>query len=471
MNMVKNLTEGRPLNLLFFFALPMVAGNLFQQLYNMVDTAVVGKFVGEDAVAAVGSSFPIVFLSVAVASGLSMGCTVVVSQLFGAGRIHEMKTTISTAIISLGVLGLLIMGLGTLLAGPLLQLLGTDPDIMADSRTYLQIYFGGAVFLFLYNTLNGIYNAQGDSKTPLIFLMISSLTNIVLDLLFVIRFGMGVAGVAWATLIAQGLCAVASLLVLLRRMRRMPCEPEKQGVKLPLFHIVAVKRIAQIGLPSMLQQSLVSLSMMMMQGLVNSFGKVLVAGYTAATKIDSLAMLPNMNISNAMSSFTAQNIGAGKYERVKEGLKACLLMVAVFSLLITVIIFLFGNQLLSLFLDPGDASGAMGYGLAYMHTVSLFYILMGLLFVPNGMLRGAGDMAAFTFSSMANLFFRVGIAYALVYHPAGGQRHLVVHPRRLADRRGGLPAPGQEWKVDAQGCGRPLTPAGGLFQESQVLWI
>ena len=414
MNMVKNLTEGRPLNLLFFFALPMVAGNLFQQLYNMVDTAVVGKFVGEDAVAAVGSSFPIVFLSVAVASGLSMGCTVVVSQLFGAGRIHEMKTTISTAIISLGVLGLLIMGLGTLLAGPLLQLLGTDPDIMADSRTYLQIYFGGAVFLFLYNTLNGIYNAQGDSKTPLIFLMISSLTNIVLDLLFVIRFGMGVAGVAWATLIAQGLCAVASLLVLLRRMRRMPCEPEKQGVKLPLFHMVAVKRIAQIGLPSMLQQSLVSLSMMM-QGLVNSFGKVLVAGYTAATKIDSLAMLPNMNISNAMSSFTAQNIGAGKYERVKEGLKACLLMVAVFSLLITVIIFLFGNQLLSLFLDPGDASGAMGYGLAYMHTVSLFYILMGLLFVPNGMLRGAGDMAAFTFSSMANLFSRVAIAYALAY--------------------------------------------------------
>ena len=149
MNMVKNLTEGRPLNLLFFFALPMVAGNLFQQLYNMVDTAVVGKFVGEDAVAAVGSSFPIVFLSVAVASGLSMGCNVVVSQLFGAGRIHEMKTTISTAIISLGVLGLLIMGLGTLLAGPLLQLLGTDPDIMADSRTYLQIYFGGAVFLCL----------------------------------------------------------------------------------------------------------------------------------------------------------------------------------------------------------------------------------------------------------------------------------------------------------------------------------
>ena len=373
--MIKNLTEGPPLKLLFFFALPMVAGNLFQQLYNMVDTMVVGKFVGEDAVAAVGSSFPIVFLSVAVASGLSMGCTVVVSQLFGAGRIHEMKSTISTAILSLSVLGLITMGLGTLLAGPLLELLGTDPGIMADSQLYLQIYFGGAVFLFLYNTLNGIYNAQGDSRTPLVFLMISSLTNIVLDLLFVIRFEMGVAGVAWATLIAQGMCAVCSLL----------------------------------------QQSLVSLSMMMMQGLVNSYGKVLVAGYTAATKIDSLAMLPNMNFSNAMSSYTAQNIGAGKYERVKEGLKASLLMVVVFSLTITVVIFLFGNQLLGLFLDSGDSSGAMGYGLAYMHTVSLFYILMGLLFVPNGMLRGAGDMAAFTLSSMCNLFSRVAIAYALAY--------------------------------------------------------
>ena len=413
--MVKDLTQGKPLPLLFFFSLPMVAGNLFQQLYNMVDTAVVGKFVGEDAVAAVGSSFPIVFLSVAVASGLSMGCNVVVSQLFGAKRIHEMKSTISTALISLGVLGLIIMLLGTLLAGPLLQLLGTDADIMADSRTYLQIYFGGALFLFVYNTLNGIYNALGDSRTTLIFLMISSLTNIVLDLLFVIQFDMGVAGVAWATLIAQGLCAVASLVVLLRRMRSMANEPEKVGVKVPLFHMTAVKRIAQIGLPSMFQQSMVSLSMMLMQGLVNSYGKVLVAGYTAATKIDTLAMLPNMNFSNAMSSYTAQNIGANRYDRVKEGLKSCLLMVVIFSLLITLIIFLFGNQLLGLFLDPGDTSGAMSYGLSYMHTVSLFYILMGLLFVPNGMLRGARDMGAFTLSSMANLFSRVAIAYLLAH--------------------------------------------------------
>ena len=242
--MVKNLTEGRPLNLLFFFALPMVAGNLFQQLYNMVDTAVVGKFVGEDAVAAVGSSFPIVFLSVAVASGLSMGCTVVVSQLFGAGRIHEMKTTISTAIISLGVLGLLIMGLGTLLAGPLLQLLGTDPDIMADSRTYLQIYFGGAVFLFLYNTLNGIYNAQGDSKTPLIFLMISSLTNIVLDLLCVIAFKMGVFGAAFATVFSQAVAGLGSLWYILKHYNELRWNKEES--RLSRQHCV---KLCGMGIP------------------------------------------------------------------------------------------------------------------------------------------------------------------------------------------------------------------------------
>ena len=413
--MVKNLTEGKPLPLLFFFALPMVAGNLFQQLYNMVDTAVVGKFVGEDAVAAVGSSFPIVFLSVAVASGLSMGCNVVVSQLFGAGRIHEMKSTISTAIISLSVLGLIIMGLGTVFAGPLLHLLGTDPDIMADSELYLQIYFGGAVFLFLYNTLNGIYNAQGDSKTPLIFLIISSLTNIVLDLLFVIQFDMRVAGVAWATLIAQGMCAVASLIVMYRRMKRLPCEEGRENEKVPLFHMTAVRRIAQIGLPSMLQQSLVSLSMMMMQGLVNSYGKVLVAGYTAATKIDTLAMLPNMNFSNAMSSYTAQNIGARREDRVHQGYKACMFMVLIFSLVITLIIYLFGPQLLGLFLNQGAEGSAMSYGLSYMKTVSVFYILMGFLFVGNGLLRGAGDMGAFMLSSMSNLFSRVAVAYLLAH--------------------------------------------------------
>lgn len=413
--MVNNLTEGKPFKLLFFFALPMVIGNLFQQLYNMVDSMVVGQFVGEDALAAVGSSFPVVFLAVAVAAGLSMGCTVVISQLFGAGQIREMKVTVSTALISLGGIGLVIMGIGELAAEPLLKLLGTDPDIMADSLIYLRIYFGGAVFLFLYNSLNGIYNALGDSNTPLVFLIISALTNIVLDLLFVIRFHMGVAGVAWATLIAQGVCAFFSFFVLVARLRKMENELENQHRKFAFFEATAARRIAKIGIPSMLQQSVVSLSMMMMQGLVNSYGKIFVAGYTAATKIDTLAMLPNMNFSNAMSSYTAQNIGAGETERVKEGYRASMLMVLIFSVVITAAIYLFGPNLLGLFLKQGAEGSAMSYGLKYMQTVSVFYVLMGFMFVGNGLLRGAGDMGAFMLSSMSNLFVRVSTAYLLAH--------------------------------------------------------
>lgn len=413
--MVNNLTEGKPLKLLFFFALPMVIGNLFQQLYNMVDSMVVGQFVGEDALAAVGSSFPVVFLAVAVAAGLSMGCTVVISQLFGAGQIREMKVTVSTALLSLGGIGLVIMGIGEIAAEPLLKLLGTDPDIMTDSLSYLRIYFGGAVFLFLYNSLNGIYNALGDSKTPLVFLMISALTNIVLDLLFVIRFQMGVAGVAWATLIAQGVCAFFSFFVLVKRLRKMENEPASRQTKFAFFEATAARRIAKVGIPSMLQQSVVSLSMMMMQGLVNSYGKVFVAGYTAATKIDTLAMLPNMNFSNAMSSYTAQNIGAGKPDRVKQGYKASMLMVLIFSIIITAAIYLFGPNLLGLFLNQGAEGSAMSYGLKYMQTVSVFYVLMGFMFVGNGLLRGAGDMGAFMLSSMSNLFVRVATAYLLAH--------------------------------------------------------
>ena len=399
--MVNNLTEGKPLKLLFFFAMPMVVGNLFQQLYNMVDSMVVGRFVGEDALAAVGSSFPVVFLSVAIAAGLSMGCTMVISQFFGAGKILEMKITVSTALISLGVIGLIIMGIGEIIAGPLLTLLGTDPDIMADSLAYLRIYFGGAVFLFLYNSLNGIYNALGDSQTPLKFLMVSALTNIVLDLLFVIQFNMGVAGVAWATLIAQGMCAVFSFFVLIARLRKMENEEAAKGKSFTFFDMSSAERI--------------SISMMLMQGLVNSYGKVFVAGYTAATKIDTLAMMPNMNFSNAMSSYAAQNIGARKMDRVKQGYKASMFMVVVFSLIITSIIFLFGPQLLGLFLKQGAEGSAMSYGLSYMKTVSVFYILMGALFVSNGLLRGAGDMGAFMLSSVVNLFSRVAIAYLLAH--------------------------------------------------------
>lgn len=412
--MIKNLTEGKPLKLLFFFSLPMLMGNLFQQLYNMVDSMVVGNFVGADALASVGASFPVVFLAIALAAGLSMGCSVVISQLFGAGHIREMKTTISTALISQFFLSIAITVVGELIAPTVLRLLKTPDNILADSLIYLRIYFGGAVFLFMYNTLNGVFNALGDSKTPLYYLIISTLTNIVLDLLFVIRYDMGVAGVAWATLIAQGVCSILSLITLISRIKRLEDEPgAESGEKLPLFHASAINRIAKVGVPSMIQQSIVSVSMLMMQNLVNSYGSIYIAGYTAATKIDSLSMMPNMNFSNAMSSYTAQNIGADKIERVKEGYKANIFMVVVFSIALTLIIFLFGPYLLNLFMDSEANAQVIKYGMDYMKVVSSFYILMGIMFTSNGLLRGAGDMKFFMISSMLNLFTRVAIAYTL----------------------------------------------------------
>ena len=383
MNMVKNLTEGRPLNLLFFFALPMVAGNLFQQLYNMVDTAVVGKFVGEDAVAAVGSSFPIVFLSVAVASGLSMGCTVVVSQLFGAGRIHEMKTTISTAIISLGVLGLLIMGLGTLLAGPLLQLLGTDPDIMADSRTYLQIYFGGAVFLFLYNTLNGIYNAQGDSKTPLIFLMISSLTNIVLDLLFVAVFHWGIAGAAIATIVAQALSALLVLGVLTASRSCYRVQWRNLKVQRGIL-----KNIFVVGVPSALQLAVTSFSNVFVQSYVNRFASSCMAGWAAYQKIDAFAILPMTTLSVTATTFVGQNVGAGNWERAKRGIRCSLAIATVVAVVVLVPLMLFARPLCGLFNQEPEV---LDYGVYFIRLISPFYLIANFNQIYAGALRGAGD--------------------------------------------------------------------------------
>ena len=411
MEIVKNLTEGKPLKLLFLFAMPMILGNLFQQLYNMVDSMVVGKFVGEDALAAVGSSFPVVFLAVAIASGLSMGCTVVISQLYGAGQIQVMKTTIFTALILLGVIGLGIMGIGELIASPLLKILGTDPDIMNDSLSYLRIYFGGAIFLFLYNTLNGIYNALGDSNTPLRFLMVSALTNIGLDLLFVIRFDMGVAGVAWATLIAQGISAVISFLLLMRKLKGYPAEEPVR-----LYSGEMAVSMVKIAVPSTLQQSIVHIGILLVQSVINSFGSTAIAGYSAGMRIESLSIVPMLAMGNAMSTFTAQNMGAGKIDRVKEGYRMCYVIVLTAGAVLCVMYQLAGGAFVSLFLDSGS-SEAYSVGLSYVKFLSFFYSFIGLKASTDGLLRGAGDVTAFTVANLVNLAIRVSVTnlFAPIY--------------------------------------------------------
>ena len=406
--MIRDMTEGKPGKILLTFALPMILGNVFQQLYNIVDSVVVGNFVGADALAAVGAAYPVTFLFIAIAVGGSTGCSVVISQLFGAGHLGDMKTAIYTALISIGGLALALMGVGLAVCGPLLRLLNTPANIMADARAYLNIYFLGAVFLFSYNTLTAVFNALGDSKTPLYLLMLASVLNIGLDLLFVVRFSWGVSGVAWATLIAQGVSAVLALLLLMRRVAAIRTDERHSA-----YDWRMLGRMGRIAGPSILQQSIVSLGILFVQALVNRFGSVVVAGYTAATKIDAIAMAPLLNISNATSTFTAQNVGAGKPERVRHGYLAALGMMAAIAVVVTGVLYLFGAQFVGLFVDAGVSQGVIDVGVQYLRVVSVFYVVMGLMFTTNGLLRGSGDMGLFMTSTLSNFTTRVTAAYAL----------------------------------------------------------
>lgn len=411
--MDQKMIYGKPAKSLILFALPMVAGNLFQQFYNIVDSIVVGNYVGEDALAAVGASSSITMLFIAIATGAGIGCSVIISQLYGAGKIQEMKTAISTALISFTVLSAVLMGVGLFANQILLKWMGTPDNILETSSVYLRIYFMGLIFLFLYNILNSIFNALGESKIPLYFLIFSSLVNIALDLIFVINFKMGVAGVAWATLIAQGISACLSFIFLIKKLSRIDASEEDTLKSSVLFSFFSLKRMCRVAVPSTIQQSIVSIGFLLVQVVINRYGSPVIAGYTAATKIDSMAIMPMISVGNAISTFTAQNIGAGKPERVKEGYHAGLLMIAVISLTITSLLYLFGHILVGAFLDTETSKEAIATGIEYLRVVSVFYILMGFMNVTNGILRGAGDVKVFMLSTLCNFSTRVVLAHAL----------------------------------------------------------
>lgn len=406
--MSKDLTKGHPTKVLLMFTLPLLLGNIFQQFYNIADSVVVGKFVNENALGAVGSSFPILFLSIAVAAGVGTGCGVVISQFYGAQKMTEVKSTVNTSIITFLVLGVVFAVIGQFIIDPMLALLKSPAEIIQYSKDYLSWIFLGSIFTFLYNVCNSIFTALGDSKTPMYMLMIAASINVVLDLIFVIYFHMEVVGVAVATVIAQALAAIVSYYLLRKRLNTIYCEEQPKK-----FDVQLLKKIIHIAIPSTLQQSMISIGMLAVQGLINSFGNVVVAGFTAAQKIDSIAMMPMMNVSNAMSTFTAQNIGADEIKRIKQGYWGALRAAFVTCIIISIVVFLFGDVLISLFVDQSANAGVYKVGTEYLKVVSIFYFLMSLMFVTNGVLRGSGDMRAFLVSSMVNLFSRVTFAYML----------------------------------------------------------
>ena len=406
--MIKNMTEGKPSKILLSFTLPMLLSVVFQQLYSIVDSVVAGRYIGMNALAAVGLSTPITVIFLAFATGSSTGCSVVVSQLFGANEIGEMKTAISTAIISIIALSAVMTGIGLLICNPLIRLINTPAEIFDDAALYLRIYVYGLLFLFLSNAATAILTGLGDSRTPLYFLIFSSVLNIILDLVFVIVFKMKVAGVGWATFTAQGIASVLAILYLLIRIKRIHTDqPYKR------FDLSMLLRMYRIAIPSILQQSFVSVGQLCVQNLINGFGAPVIAGFSAAFKINTFTVTSVSTIANALSSYTAQNIGAHKPERVKVGYHAAIRMVAVFYLLIVAILFSFGKPILSLFMDDSATQQVLDVGLRFTWVVTPFYIMVGLKVVTDSVMRGAGAMKQFMITTFFDLVLRVILAYLL----------------------------------------------------------
>lgn len=405
--MNKDLTVGEPQSVLWKFSIPMFVSVIFQQLYNIADSVIAGKFAGEDALAAVGASYPITMIFMAIAVGSNIGCSVVISQYFGAKWYKEMKTAVSTTMLASLVLSVLLTAAGLLGSRGLMHMINTPDNIFGDGDLYLRIYIGGFVFLFLYNVATGIFTSLGDSKTPLYFLIGSSIGNIFLDTLFVAVFHWGVAGVAWATFLAQGIACVLALVTLKKRLAAIHTEE-----KAAAFSWNMLGKISRIAVPSILQQSFISIGNIFIQGLINSYGSSVIAGYSAAVKLNTFAITSLTTLGNGTSSFTAQNLGAGKQERVKKGFRASVKL----ALLITVpffAVFFFGSHaVLSLFMNEGSTV-AMETGAQFLQIVSPFYFVISLKLMADGVLRGAGAMKSFMTATFTDLFLRVILAFVL----------------------------------------------------------
>lgn len=405
--MVKDLTVGKPEEVLWKFSIPMFISVAFQQMYNIADSVIAGKFAGEDALAAVGASYPITMIFMAIAVGSNIGCSVVISQLFGAKQYGKMKTAVYTTLLASLALSVVLTMAGLLGTDALMGMIQTPENIFSDGALYLRIYIGGFLFLFLYNICTGIFQSLGDSRTPLYFLIGSSVGNVLLDLLFVAGFHWGVAGVAWATFLAQGLACVLAFFTLMRRLRRI----ETTG-QAAVFSKEMLGRVCLIAIPSILQQSFISIGNIFIQGLINGFGSSVIAGYSAAVKLNTFTITSFTTLANGLSSFTAQNIGAGKTERVKMGFRAGVKMAMGVAIPFFAVFFFLGNHMVLLFMEEGG-SLAMATGVSFLKIVSPFYFLISLKLMADGVLRGAGDMKHFMVATFTDLILRVVLSFVL----------------------------------------------------------
>lgn len=410
--MIKDMTEGKPSKIIISYSIPIILSGMFQQFYNIADSVIAGKYAGVGALAAVGASYPITMLFIAVATGAGMGCTVIISRIFGAKEYGKLKTAVSTAVISIFLLSIVLTIIGQICNNALMRLMNTPGEVFGDGALYLRIYFAGLIFLFLYNAANAIFNGLGDSRTSLYFLIFSSMLNVVLDYLFVARFHMGVAGVAWATFIAQGIACGLSMVTLVKRMRSIKTEERTSR-----FDKILLKNMCRIAVPSIFQQSTVSIGQLLIQVLVNGYGAEVIAGYSAAIKLDSFLKMVLMNMANAVSGYTAQNVGAKKPDRVKYGVYASLKMAAGYSMIVFIMIRIFGTTMIHWFVSDQAAAASrtevLNVGTTYMNVVGTSYLIFGVLIIVSGFFRGVGYMRGYFVVTFLDLLTRVAGSYIL----------------------------------------------------------
>lgn len=405
MNFMQDMTKGSPFRLIMSFSVPLLIGGMFQQFYTMADSVIVGKYVGADALAAIGACSPVIYLLFSLFLGLSSGIGIVISQYFGAGDDANVRRSIAGSVYILLAASLLLTLVGLVFARPILAFLGTPGDILQDAAVYFQITSAGLAAVAFYNGISSILRALGDSRTPLIFLTLAALLNVGLDLLFVPVFRMGVAGAAVATSIAQFASACACLVFSLRtnsyfHIRKEELRPDR----------TLTGQMLHIGIPLAVQNAMIAFSCVALQSVINSFGTVIVAAFTATNRIENLVGQIYLALNSALSNYTAQNLGAGNEERVRAGTRCCLWVTAGVSLFMVIVMFICGRMFMGWFVtDPQ----VIEIGGAALKLISLFFIFWGLLYVFRGVLNGAGN-AGFAFGSgILEVAGRVGCAFCL----------------------------------------------------------
>lgn len=407
--MITDMTVGKPSRVLWKFCLPLLISVAFQQFYNIADSVIAGNFIadGENAIAAIGASYPVTMLFMAFAVGYNSGCSVICSNLFGSHKFSRLRTAIWTSVISSAALSLILTVIGIVFSSDIAAVLNTPAEIFDDACVYLNIYVYGVPFLFLYNVCTGIFSALGDSRTPLYFLIGSSVGNVILDIVMVTVFGMGVDGVAWATFIAQGCAAILAFVTLVARIRKLETDNEESK----LFSWEILGKISAISVPSILQQSFVSVGNLFIQGIVNGYDSAaVIAGYSSAIKLNTFVVTCVSTMSNGMSSFTAQNVGAGNMKRISAGFRASLVMSAFIAVPVTIVYLAFGENLIYMFMKEPDTA-AVAVGCNFLNIVAPFYFSVTAKLNCDAVLKGAGAVKYFVITTFTDLILRVILAY------------------------------------------------------------